>query len=286
MPTYNRAHYIAETIQSIVGQTYSHWELLVMDDGSSDQTETVVAELMQEDDRIHYHNEGNTGLTGLLKNKGIHLSHGTLIAFMDSDDLWPAHKLQQQVDALLQYPEAGFSFTNGYNFSNATGEIQAYFYTRQEGQECSSFFEAACTGTIGIRLPTVLVWKHCLTDEYLFKTGRTFTDFSFITNLAGGYKAVALYEVLFKRRVHETNSSTDGWIADYEEHLETIAGYRQQQKLSQHLANTILCKICIHYGEEYLRRGKTKAARQQFMNAWRHHPLSAVPLKKVLKTLL
>ena len=86
--------------------------------------------------------------------------------------------------------------------------------------------------------------------------------------------------------MHETNSSTDGWTNDYEEHLETITRYRREQKLSQQLANSILCKIYIHYGEEYLRRGSAKAARRQFMNAWKHSPLSTVPLKKVLKTLL
>src|SRR5687767_2668980 len=107
MPTYNRAEFILETVESIRGQSYSNWELIIVDDGSEDNSEAIIAAL--KDEKIRFYKAGRTGLVGKIKNMGLEKATGELIAFMDSDDLWEKTKLEKQLAALDQYPEAGFS---------------------------------------------------------------------------------------------------------------------------------------------------------------------------------
>ncbi len=96
MPSWNTAKFIAESIQCVVNQTYQNWELLIVDDCSSDNTDEVVASFL-EDKRIRYfHNEKNSG-AALTRNKALREAQGEWIAFLDSDDLWTPDKLEKQV---------------------------------------------------------------------------------------------------------------------------------------------------------------------------------------------
>lgn len=98
MPAYNAAAYIAEAIRSVQSQTMMDWELLVIDDCSSDDTRQIVQTLARKDSRIHLlPNEKNMG-TARTRNRGMDLCHGVYIALLDSDDVWYPQKLQQQID--------------------------------------------------------------------------------------------------------------------------------------------------------------------------------------------
>src|SRR5690349_3390116 len=98
LPTYNRAALIGETIASVRLQTYTTWELIIIDDGSDDHTEEVVAAIG--DHRIRFYKAGRIGIGGAVKNIGLEKATGELIAFIDSDDLWAPTKLEKQVNAL------------------------------------------------------------------------------------------------------------------------------------------------------------------------------------------
>src|SRR6187549_1636408 len=114
LPTYNRAGLIMETIESIRTQTYSNWELIIVDDGSDDNTEEKISHL--KDEKIQFIKAGRIGIGGKIKNIGLSNASGEFIAFNDSDDLWHKTKLEKQVAALQEHPEAGFCLTGGYNF--------------------------------------------------------------------------------------------------------------------------------------------------------------------------
>src|ERR1700741_2873469 len=111
MPTYNRAKYIMQSIDSVRAQTYQNWQLIIVDDGSDDNTKEIVTGI--KDDRILFHEAGRVGIGGKIKNIGLKLANSTLIAFLDSDDLWASTKLEKQVAVLQEFPEAGFSLTGG-----------------------------------------------------------------------------------------------------------------------------------------------------------------------------
>ena len=96
MPSWNTERFIAETIQSVIDQTYTNWELIIVDDCSMDNTDEVVASF--KDERIKYfHNERNSG-AALTRNRAMREAKGELIAFLDSDDLWTPEKLEHQID--------------------------------------------------------------------------------------------------------------------------------------------------------------------------------------------
>ena len=103
MPAYNAEKYIAASIQSVIDQTYSHWELMVVDDGSTDKTAEIVQSLLSTDERISYIHQRNGGQASA-RNTGIKNSAGELIAFLDADDLWIKEKLDLQI---LKMDETG-----------------------------------------------------------------------------------------------------------------------------------------------------------------------------------
>jgi glycosyltransferase involved in cell wall biosynthesis len=94
MPTYNRAQYILETIKSIQKQTYCSWELIIVDDGSDDNTRQLVNQI--NDERVTYYYNSHVGMEHTRKI-GLDIAKGDFIGFMDSDDLWAPTKLQKQV---------------------------------------------------------------------------------------------------------------------------------------------------------------------------------------------
>ncbi|MBQ7863265.1 MAG: glycosyltransferase family 2 protein [Lachnospiraceae bacterium] len=109
MPSWNTAKFIGESIQCVINQTYQNWELLIVDDCSTDNTDDIVASF--NDDRIKYFkNEKNSG-AALTRNRAMREAQGEWIAFLDSDDLWMPEKLEKQIcfmkehDYVLSYTE-------------------------------------------------------------------------------------------------------------------------------------------------------------------------------------
>jgi len=109
MPSFNTAPYIAESINSVIAQTYTDWELIIVDDASTDNTDEVVQNvILERSDRIHYlKNEKNSG-AAVCRNRALREARGKWIAFLDSDDLWSPDKLEKQI---------AFMEKNGYAFS-------------------------------------------------------------------------------------------------------------------------------------------------------------------------
>lgn len=109
MPSYNTAKYIAESIHSVLAQTYEKWELLIVDDCSTDNTDEIVKPFLA-DERIRYFkNEKNSG-AAISRNKALREAKGKWIAFLDSDDLWLPEKLEKQI-AFMQENDYKFSYT-------------------------------------------------------------------------------------------------------------------------------------------------------------------------------
>ena len=110
MPSYNTGKFIRETIESVLAQTYANWELIIVDDCSTDNTDEVVKDYLS-DDRIHYiKNDRNSG-AAVSRNRALREAKGKWIAFLDSDDLWEPEKLQKQI-AFMKKKNYHFSYTN------------------------------------------------------------------------------------------------------------------------------------------------------------------------------
>jgi len=122
MPTYNRARYIAEAIRSVQSQTLREWEMIVIDDGSTDGTEKIVREIAATDPRISYFkNEKNLGIAKT-RNRGVSLAKADYVAMLDSDDVWASpDKLVKQISFLEQNKNFGIVGVNAC-FINEDGK--------------------------------------------------------------------------------------------------------------------------------------------------------------------
>ena len=109
MPSYNTATYIKETIESVLAQYYQNWELLIVDDCSSDNTDEIIN--LFHDPRIRYFkNDKNSG-AAVSRNRALREAKGRFIAFLDSDDLWMPQKLEKQI-SFMEKNGYAFSYTN------------------------------------------------------------------------------------------------------------------------------------------------------------------------------
>jgi glycosyltransferase involved in cell wall biosynthesis len=111
MPAYNTEKYIGDSIQSVLDQTYENWELLVVDDGSTDKTADIIRQFAAQDGRVKYLSQQN-GRQAKARNTGTENASGTLLAFLDSDDLWLPEKLERQLQGLAS-TSADVVYSNG-----------------------------------------------------------------------------------------------------------------------------------------------------------------------------
>jgi len=116
MPAFNAEFYIYEAIDSVIAQTYNNWELIIVDDGSTDASAKVVKGWMLKDKRIHYYYQEN-GKQGKARNLGISKSKGKYLAFLDADDLWLPEKLEIQIEE-IQENNVDLVFADSYFFDN------------------------------------------------------------------------------------------------------------------------------------------------------------------------
>ena len=111
VPVYNAERFIEETIKTVLNQTYEKWELILVDDCSKDNSKQIIEKFMQNDSRIKYYCQEKNGGPALARHKGIDLSTGNYICFLDADDLWDKDKLRKQTD-FIKEKKCAFCFTS------------------------------------------------------------------------------------------------------------------------------------------------------------------------------
>jgi glycosyltransferase involved in cell wall biosynthesis len=180
VPTFNRALVLPRAIASVLKQDYGNLELIVVDDGSTDETERVVAALS--DRRISYYRvEANRG-PAAARNTGIVLARGDLIAFQDSDDEWLPGKLRKQVRTIAEEGDsAGFSYSSFWHEVN--GLQQQIPSVSQITRRGNTFHRLLYGNFIG--MPTLVVTRSCLELAGAFdETMRSREDWDLMLRLA------------------------------------------------------------------------------------------------------
>ena len=121
-PTFNSERFIAETILSVQAQTYKDWEMIIVDDCSTDRTAEIVASFQEKDSRIKYlYNSTNKG-SAFSRNLALQEAKGKWIAFLDSDDLWHPEKIEKQIEFMTRN-DIHFSYTNYCEIDESSKEI-------------------------------------------------------------------------------------------------------------------------------------------------------------------
>lgn len=193
LPTYNRAHIIKKSIDSVLAQTYTDFELLIIDDGSTDETEQVIAEY--QDSRIVYHKLPQNGGQSKARNYGITQAKYDVIAFEDSDDIWYPTKLEKQMDILMKADASV-----GMVYHKLKYEIEDYgtlILPKGEDEKRSGDIYAQLLWDNMIGMPTLLVRKCCLEEAGGFdEEMECLEDYDLVLRIAKHYQTVFMDEIL------------------------------------------------------------------------------------------
>ncbi|MDA2909713.1 glycosyltransferase family 2 protein [Nitrospiraceae bacterium AH_259_D15_M11_P09] len=199
IPVYNGERYLAEAIQSVVGQTYRDFELIVVDDGSTDGSALVARSF---GDAVRYYYQKNGGLSKA-RNAGIALARATYIAFLDHDDLWMPHKLVRQVDYLNGHPDAGVVYSQCHVIKK--GKVPSLLYSKPVEQDPFSIIR---TGR-GLQMSGPMFRKSVLEKvggfDEAFRSAIGYEDTDMTIRLADVTTFAYVPEVLVLYRVHENN---------------------------------------------------------------------------------
>lgn len=204
VPCYNQAQFLAPALQSILAQSFSDWEVLLVDDGSTDQTRSVAAEFT--DPRIRYLHQENRGLAAA-RNSGIRAARSEIIALLDSDDVWEPEFLGRMHACLDSNPAAVAAYC-GHRYIDSSGETVGTPSPKIVPAEC---FHLALIGEGNWIVPSAVIFRKSpaemvgLFDESL----KALEDTDLWIRLSAQNSFIGLNETLVKYRLHETNMSKD-----------------------------------------------------------------------------
>lgn len=167
LPTYNRIKLLPRAIHSVQAQSFKDWELLVIDDGSDDNTKEVVERLMGTDARLHLLTEAHKGQAEA-RARGLAHSRGEIISFIDSDDLYAPEHLSLQMDFLTKHPEVDMLF------GTPTVWGDPWFIDVKDSFRKIHIEDCSCQGTFFVRrkvfekVPSP-VWAHYAEDYFFYE---------------------------------------------------------------------------------------------------------------------
>ena len=193
IPCYNAGAYLGQAIQSVLDQTYRDFEIIVVDDGSTDDSAAVA----QSFDRVRYFYNEHSGIS-VSRNLAIAKARGEIIVFLDADDLWHPEKLQKQVDYLDADPACMLVFTKVENFF----EDEA----AQKGERQQELYHA----DISMCIISCAIRRSVFEEHGVFREDYPHgedTQFMYRLSLSGIDLKHSIDEVLYRRRVHSTNIS-------------------------------------------------------------------------------
>lgn len=218
VPVFNGAPYVAEALESIFAQTYPPFEIIVIDDGSTDATPAVLARFA---DRAHVVRQPNAG-PAAARNHGLRLASGELIAFLDADDLWHTDKLLRQATFLAERSEVPGCVTHAQNF-----------WISELSEEAEQLRDHRIAKPLPGYLASTLVVRRAAFDTVgLFDAELGFghsTDW-FLRAAACGLVLAEIPEVLYYRRLHHTNRSRQLGEQSRDEFLHLVKAHLDRQR--------------------------------------------------------
>ena len=199
-PTLNRAAYLTEAVRSVFAQTYSAWELIVVDDGSTDDTLATLSALAHPKLRVIAHEQCHN--PARLRNAGLRAARGTYVAFLDSDDLWSPEKLSVQLTDLLAHPPARWSYTQVRLIDAHGAELPPEMFEPWRPYD-GAIFEALLLHEAKVACPSVLVERRLLEEVNGFDESMRFCeDYELWLRLSRRANARAVPVPLVSVRLH------------------------------------------------------------------------------------
>lgn len=204
MATYNRAHFIAETLVAIQNQTFSNWECLIIDDGGADNTHDVIAKILKQDTRFRYEKRTEKYLKGLsgCRNQGLDLAHGEYIIFFDDDDIPHPQNLELCVAELLDADISFCRYVRNVFFDD-------FQYKFEYSKEYTSFYidKKDILKMLNNELQfnsTSIMWKStCFEQNRFVETLQYAEDWELYARIiSSGFRGISINKCLFYGRKH------------------------------------------------------------------------------------
>ena len=216
LPIYNRGDYIAEAIESVIVQTFTDFEIIVIDDGSTDGTAGVIKSFS--DSRIRYIYQSNCGRSNA-RNQAFSVANGQYIAFLDSDDLYLPNKLELQVRYLDTHPSVGMVYTSAYCIDKNGSLLDDSYKATVSGW---IYEDVAFYVPVTITLPTVMVRYEVFDQVGGFdERMERFEDTDLWRRVSKEFIIEAIPEFTCKLRTHDNNAL----VAQNPRKLETAIYY-------------------------------------------------------------
>jgi glycosyltransferase involved in cell wall biosynthesis len=266
IPTFNRAQYVGEAIDSILAQTQPVSEIIVVDDGSTDDTAEIIKKYGPAIRCISQQNRGPAAA----RNRGIREARGDFVAFLDSDDLWVPKKIELQLDFFGRYPEIEFVFGNMVSFSTGTdretpeirdASVEDYLLAHSAGLE--NFFELLIVQNC-VPTPTVMARHTSLKRVGDFDESRFIAeDLDYWLRAAICCRWGFVNSTLLKRRRHPDNliaSWTKRNVALVEVLERTARAAATGRPGAEDLINRKLREVCYDLGSAFLKQRDFKNA--------------------------
>lgn len=275
MPTYNHARFIAEAIESVLAQTYKNFELIIIDNCSTDNTEAIVRSYSDTDPRIRYQKFRNNGIIAVSRNVGIRIAAGTYVAFIDSDDSWFQEKLEKVVKFLARFPDTDL-LCHDENY--VSGVDKKIMKIRRYGPYKK--YEDFLFKDNPLSTSAVVVRRSKLLEAGLFSEAEnlvTAEDYELWLRLSKRCRIEYLHEVLGNWRVHETSLS-----GNLEKHTANVLNavnhhFEQWPRKSfyyKYLMNKRRGAIIRGAGRNFIKAGKFAPAKPYLHRAFRTDPFS------------
>ena len=203
VPVYNASRFLDETIKTVREQTIDNWELIFVDDCSTDNSDEIIKQYMKIDKRIKYFKQDQNGGPALARNRGIDEAKGNFLCFLDADDMWDKDKLEKQLNFMLE-KEVAFSYTS-YEFATFDGIPTGKKVKAKEVLTYKEVLKNNIISTITVMFNLNLINKELIKMPNLKYVEDTATWFKILRN---GFKAYGLSDVYsYYRRTSNTESS-------------------------------------------------------------------------------
>ena len=280
-PTFNRELTITQAVESVLAQSYPHWELIIIDDGSRDSTREKLVSYL-DDRRIQYHFQENQGQS-LARNLALQYAQGELICFLDSDDLWVPDKLERQVALMEAHPEVDVLHSDEIMIDEQGRELSRKNMRRYSGRIARQMLVDN-----SVSINTVMARRECfdtmggfsgrygVADDYdiWLRFSARFT-FLYVPEYWGYYRVMADQISSDKQRRFAANESI---IRDFiEEHGSAL----QPREIHWGLAR-FYCRKARYFASA----GKTAIAWGAIAQALRYAPLDSVVWRAVYRVIV
>ncbi len=270
LPCFNGARWIDRAIESILTQTYKDFELVIIDDGSTDNSKEIIAQYLR-DGRVRYIYQTNRGFSAAL-NRGIEESNGCLIGFIGQDDLWMPNKLQLQKKFLGEHKDVDLVHSNYYSIDS---EERIMRMVKTKVNDFSSKQEVIkwLFLTTNLAFETVLVKRKCFEKVGLFDERMVgYSDHDMWLRVAGSFNIDYLDMPLVKKRQHELQLSRIRREGVLKDEFLLARKIIDQYSFLKKFELRKLAPLYYEWGIALLQAGNVKEAKEKLLKAIRCRP--------------